>query len=209
MTRFFGVLRSRTTVARAATCTGIPRPRTTVARVATCTLVTFLIGAAASGSNQAVRLDAGEYRWWPIYVRQVPTQVNCHFEVLNGPQTVHAELVPQDQFHAFIRRKNYEKLTATGAAKNGFFSQIIPTRGNYAVVIINEKNAPTAIVSLSIETNINPSAGLVRTLPPRRRLTVILVSFAIFFVAIGWSGWRLIQAMTRGAGHGQKFNSEG
>jgi hypothetical protein len=202
----------RATGARVARCAGILWSRTTVARVATCTLVPLLLApmllaAAGSGSNQAIRLDAGEYRWWPIYVRQAPTQVNCHFEVLNGAQTVHAELVPQDQFHAFIRRKSYQKLTATGAAKNGFFSQIIPMRGNYAVVIINEKNAPTAIVSLSIETNINPTAGLVRTLPPRRRLTVILVSFAIFFVSIGWSGWRLIQAMTRGTRQGQNFDS--
>ena len=171
----------------------------------------LLLAAAGSGSgsdsNQAIRLDAGEYRWWPIYVRQVPTQVNCRFEVLNGAQTVHAELVPQDQFRAFIRRRNYEKLVTTGDAKNGSFSQIITARGNYAVVIINEKNAPTAVVSLSIETTINPSAGRARTLPPRRRLTVILVSFAIFFVSIGWSGWRLIQAMTRETGNGQNFNS--
>jgi hypothetical protein len=160
--------------------------------------IAVLLATAASGSNQAVRLDAGEYKWWPIYVRQAPMQVNCRFEVLNGAQTVHAELVPQDQFHAFIRRKDYEKLVTTGDTKNGFFSQIIPTRGNYAVVIINEKNAPAALVSLSIETNLNPSAGIARTLPPRRRLTVILVSFAIFFVSIGWSGRRLIQAMTRG-----------
>lgn len=161
--------------------------------------IALLLAAAGPGGNQAVRLDAGEYRWWPVYVRQVPMQVNCRFEVLNGAQTVHAELVPQDEFRAFIRRKNYEKLVSTDDTKNGFFSQIIPTRGNYAVVIINKKNAPAAIVSLSIETTLNPSgAGLARTLSPDRRLVVILVSFAIFFVSIGWSGHRLIRAMSRG-----------
>jgi len=159
----------------------------------------FLLAAAGSG-NQAVRLDGGEYRWWPIYVRQVPMQVNCRFEVLNGAQTVHAELVPQDQFRSFIRRRSYEKLVSTGDTKNGSFSQIVPQRGDYAVVIMNRKNAPVAIVSLSIETTLNPAgAGIARTLPPGRRLAVILVSFAIFFVSIGWSGHKLIQAMARGA----------
>ncbi len=163
--------------------------------------IALLLAAAGSGSNQAVRLDGGEYRWWPVYVRQAPMQVNCRFEVLNGARTVHAELVPQDQFHAFIRRKSYEKLVSTGDTKNGFFSQIIPKRGNYAVVIINKKNAPAAVVSLSIETTVNPSgSALARTLPPHRRLTVILVSFAIFFLSVGWSGHKLIQAMSRGTG---------
>src|SRR5579884_2372205 len=161
--------------------------------------IALLLAAAGPGGNQAVRLDGGEYRWWPVYVRQVPMQVNCRFEVLNGVRTVHAELVPQDQFHAFLRRRNYEKLVATGDAQNGSFSQIIPTRGNYAVVIINGKNAPAAIVSLSIQTTLNPSGpGLARTLPPGRRLAVILVSFAIFFVSIAWSGHRLIKAMAKG-----------
>jgi hypothetical protein len=162
--------------------------------------IALLLATGGSGSSQAVRLDAGEYRWLPVYVRQVPMQVNCRFEVLNGGGTVHAELVPQDQFHAFIRHRKYEKLVATGDTKNGFFSQIIPTRGNYAVVIINGKNAPAAVVSLSIETTLNPSGrGLARTLPPRRRLVVILISFLIFFVSIGWSGHRLIRAMARDA----------
>lgn len=158
----------------------------------------LLLAAAGSGSSQAVRLDAGEYRWLPIYIRQTPVEVNCRFKVLNGVQTVHAELVPQDQFDAFVRRRSYEKLVSTGNTKDGSFSRIIPKRGNYAVVIMNQKNAPAALVSLSIETSVNPSgAGAAHTLPPGRRLTVILVSFAIFFVSIGWSGHLLIQAMTR------------
>lgn len=158
----------------------------------------ILLAAAASGSSQAIRLEPGEFRWWPIHVRQTPMEIQCRFEVLKGGATVRAELVPQDEFRAFVRRRNYENMASTGTTSNGAFNRIIGDRGDYAVVIMNEADAPTAIVSLNIETNANPTGpGVAWMLPARRRLVVILISFAIFFVSVGWSGHRLIQAMRK------------
>jgi hypothetical protein len=124
--------------------------------------------------------------------------VICRFRVVKGAATVHAELAPRDEFRAFARRRSYEKLTATGETTNGFFSQILSEPGDYSVILINAENAPAALVSFSIETRLNPtSPGVARTLPPERRLVVILISFAIFFASAGWSGHRLIRAMKK------------
>ncbi|HWD97620.1 MAG TPA: hypothetical protein VG345_01225, partial [Bryobacteraceae bacterium] len=145
-----------------------------------------------------IRLDAGEYRWFPIHVSHAPVEVTCRFRVVKGTATVHAELAPRSEFRAFIRRRSYGKLVATGETANGFFSQVLSEPGDYAVILINAENAPQALVSFSIESRLNPtSPGIARTLPPERRLVVILISFAIFFASAGWSGHRLIRAMKK------------
>jgi len=66
------------------------------------------------------------------------------------------------------------------------------------VVIVNRKNAPAVTVSLEVATDVNPSpSGVARELPPGRRLMVILISFAIFFVTVTWSGIKLMRAVTK------------
>jgi hypothetical protein len=157
-----------------------------------------ILAVAATSSTQGVRLDAGEYRWWPVHVSHAPVEVTCRFRVVKGMSTVHAELAPRSEFRAFARRRKYEKLVATGETVNGFFSEVLANPGDYAVILINAENAPAADVSFSIEIRTNPTApGDARTLPPERRLIVILVSFAIFFASAGWSGHRLIRAMKK------------
>ncbi len=157
-------------------------------------------GSAGPGASQAIRIDAGEFRWWPLHVRKAPSEIICRFEVLHGAGTVHAELLGEHEFRQFVRGRPYDKLIGTPAAANAQFSQIVQDRGDYAVVIMNNAGAPPAIVSMYIETRLaTESGGIARTLPPERRLAVILISFAIFFISAGWSGLRLIRAMKNAA----------
>ena len=61
---------------------------------------------AQSGQHSTPKpfqLAPGDYRWVPFTVRQVPTQVDCKFEVLGGDGTVHAELLPMGEFRLFSR----------------------------------------------------------------------------------------------------------
>lgn len=163
-------------------------------------LLAAAAGPGVSGSSQAIRLDPGEFRWWPLHVRKAPSEIDCRFEVLRGGATVHAELLRQYDFRQFVRRRPYEKLTGTAQGGNGSFSQIVPDRGDYAVVIMNRASAPVAVVSMYIEAKVSAEgSGIARTLAPGRRLAVILISFAIFFVSAGWSGHRLIRGMKNSA----------
>jgi hypothetical protein len=153
-------------------------------------------GPDVTSSNQAIRIPTGEYKWWPLHVRKAPSEIDCRFEVLHGDATVHAELLHEYDFRQFVRHRPYEKITETPAGSRASFSQLVPDRGDYAVVIINKAGAPPAIISMFIEAKVSPEGGrIARTLAPARRLAVILISFAIFFVSAGWSGHRLIRAM--------------
>jgi len=73
---------------------------------------------------------------------------------------------------------------------------MVDARGQYAVVVQNRAGAPPAMVSLEVRTDLNPNADVVaKTLPPERRLVVILISFAIFFITVTWSGIKLVRAI--------------
>jgi hypothetical protein len=162
-------------------------------------LALFLLAAVSEPPPQPVqsfRLEAGDFRWIPFTVRQTPTGVDCRFDVVSGGATVHAELLPMSEFRLFDRGREHDTMAITPTAKSAEFRRIIDTRGQYAVVIVNEKGAQPVTVSLHVETNVNPSgADVARTLSPERRLTVIALSFAFFFITVSWSSRKLILAM--------------
>jgi hypothetical protein len=162
-------------------------------------IVLLLSGLAAGAQEtaQPFRLEAdGDYRWQKITIRQTPSQVDCHFEVLSGSPSVHLELLPMSEFRQFDRGEEHDTLVVTPDGRSGDFRRIIDVKGEYAAVVRNGKRAPPATVSFEVRTTVNPNIrDTARTLPPRRRLTVILISFAFFFVTVTWSARRLLRAM--------------
>jgi hypothetical protein len=153
--------------------------------------------APASDASEPFRLDADDFRWIPIKARQTPLEVECHFEVVKGNPTVHMELLPMSEFRLFDRGEDHDTMAATPNGHTGDFRRIIDTRGQYAVVVKNAHDAQPVSVILRVRTNLNPEADVAQTLSPQRRLTVILISFAAFFVTIAWSGRKLLSSMRR------------
>ena len=158
----------------------------------------FAQDSPAPDNAQTFQLAPGDFRWVEFTVRQTPTEVDCRYQVVTGQPTVHAELLPRGEFRQLYRGREHQAMTATPAARSGNFRQIIAEKGQYALVLINERGAPPAAVSLDFRTTINPrTQDIARGLPPQRRLTVILISFAVFFVTVAWTGRKLIRAMSR------------
>jgi hypothetical protein len=155
------------------------------------------LAAGAQEKVQPFRLAPdGDYRWQKITIRQTPFQVDCRFEVLSGSPTVHLELLPMSEFRQFDRGLEHDTLVVTPDGRSGHFRRIIDVRGEYAAVVRNGKRAPAATVSFEVRTTVNPDArDTARTLSPQRRLTVILISFAFFFVSVTWSARKLLRAM--------------
>ncbi len=153
-------------------------------------------GAGPQEKGQLLRLQPRDFRWVPFTIRQTPAEVDCKFEVVNGNGSVHVELLPLSEFRLFDRGEDHETLAVTPNARSGDFRRILETPGKYAVVVVNADGASPVSVSLQLRTDVNPdSKDVARTLPPGRRLTVILISFAFFFATAGWSGRKLRQAM--------------
>lgn len=149
----------------------------------------------AQDGGQPFRLEAGDFRWVPFTVRQTPSEVDCHFEVIRGNPSVHIELLPMGEFRLFSRGREHDTMALTPNGRSGEFRRIVDVRGQYAVVVENARGAPPATVLLRVRTSLNPGADVARTLSPARKLTVILISFAFFFVTVAWSGRKLMRAM--------------
>ena len=167
-------------------------------RTATTALLFLAAAAFAAEQPQAFRLAPGDFRWVEFTVRQVPTLVECRYSVVSGGATVRAELLPRSEFTALYRGREHHAMTTTPASSNGSFRQVVDEPGRYALVLLNEPKAAPAMVSLDFRTEINPrNDEIARALPAGRRLTVILISFAVFFVTAGWSGRALLRATRR------------
>ncbi len=157
------------------------------------TLFAFLLPAAP---DQSFRLEPGDFRWFPLTVKKTPTTIDCRFDVLEGDPSVHAELLPMSEFRRFDRGRDHETLAVTTKARTGEFRRVIQNGGQYAVIVVNDRKARAAVVSLRVATDIKPDADdVARTLPPGRRLTVVLAGLAFFFVTVTWAARRLVLAM--------------
>jgi hypothetical protein len=159
-------------------------------------LAMFPVAAPAQDNAQSFRLAPGDFRWVEFTIRQTPAEVECRYQVLTGQPTVHAELLPRGEFRQLYRGREHHAMTSTPPAASGNFRQVIAAKGQYALVLLNERGAPPATVSLDFRTTIDPRPGdISRGLSPQRRLTVILLSFAVFFVTVAWTGRKLLRAM--------------
>ena len=154
---------------------------------------------SATPTPQAMRLEPGDYRWVPFTVKQIPTEADCRFEVLQGGPSVHLELLPMGEFRAFSRNKEHETLAVSPDSMKGAFRRMIDRPGQYAVVLKNSSKSEPVVVSLEFSTNLNPNANVVaQELPPHKRLMVILISFGVFFAMVSWSGVQLIRGLKSG-----------
>src|SRR5262249_45901862 len=141
-------------------------------RISTTMMPTFAIALllAAAGSpdtGQPFRLAPGDFRWVPFTVRQVPSEVDCQFEVVSGNASVHLELLPMSDFRLFNRGQEHDTMAVTPEGRTGGFRRIIDSRGQYAVVVQNDRGAPPATVLLRVRTKLNPGADVAQTLSPR------------------------------------------
>ena len=160
-------------------------------------LLALLAGTATAATGQtAFRIEPGDFRWLPFTVNQIPTEVDCRFEVIQGDASVHMELLPMSEFQLLNKGREHDTLAVSDDARSGAFRRIVDTRGQYAVALVNKRGARPAMVSLELHTDLNPNADVVaKMLPPERRLVVILISFGIFFVTVTWSGIKLVRAI--------------
>jgi hypothetical protein len=149
---------------------------------------------AAVLTDDVYQLPAGEWRWVRFEIRHRPATAQCHFETTGGE--VHAELISRPDLELFREHKQHDTLALTDTQKAGAFNHYIQDPGEYAVVVQNPGSQPVA-VHLTVALSFGAAGPESRYLSPSRRLTVILVSFAMFFAIVSFSARALLRAMKR------------
>jgi hypothetical protein len=161
--------------------------------------VLLLLAAQAFGSavltDDVYQLPAGEWRWVPFEIHRRPVTAECHFEAVGGGEA-RAELVTRSDIELIWKHKQHDALAFSGSGRTGGFSHYLEDPGEYAVVVENEGSQPVA-VHLNVALSFGTPKPVSRYLSPTRQLTVILVSFVMFFGIVTFSARALLKAMKR------------
>jgi hypothetical protein len=159
----------------------------------------LLVATSAFGSavltDDVYQLPAGDWRWVRFEIRQRPATAECRFEALGGGD-VRAELVSRPELELFKEHRRHDALASTEPRNAGAISQYIEEPGEYAVIIENTDSHAVAI-HLNVSLSFGVAKPVSRFLSPARRLTVILVSFAMFLAIVTFSARALLRAMKR------------
>ena len=160
----------------------------------------FLLSATSASSvvltDDVFQIPAEEWRWIRFDIRQRSATVDCHFDTVGGGDA-RAELVSRSELERIREHKQHDALASTDPGRQGALSHYIDEAGEYAVVIENAGERPAA-VHLNVALDFAAPRPVSRSLSPERRLTVILVSFAMFFAIVTLSARALLRAMKRG-----------
>jgi hypothetical protein len=148
--------------------------------------------------DEVYRIPAGEWRYVEVSLMQQPAMLSAEIESQAGSREVRAALLRREDLNRLRNDHPYGVLTSTDPAPSGQLRYYVRDPGDYAVVLDNRDSDAPATVHLRVWLDF---ASLPRRdagrLSPQRQLTVILVSFALFFGIVTWSARRLLQAVRK------------
>lgn len=128
-----------------------------------------------------------------MHIANWPATLDLSFAVKNG-SPVRVELVASRDLNRFVRGKTYEFLIRLSSRASSQFQQLVPDKGDYDIILINEGSQNSAInVSAAVQFAREPDVA--RYVSPQRRAIVITVSVAVFLIGLIWSGLALLRAM--------------
>lgn len=127
--------------------------------------------------------------------KQLPVNVDCKFHAEKGSH-VRVELLTEENLEALRRGESHDFITAS---TSGALHQEIGVPGTFALVVMNDDKAQPAEVALRLSLDFSAkNLNLPRTLSPRRKFTVILMSFLGFITIVTLSARQLLKAMWGG-----------
>jgi hypothetical protein len=153
--------------------------------------------------NEVVRIPAGDWRYVEVGLKQRPAFVSADYTVEAGSGEVRLALVERDQLERLPGKPGTGAppdgaLAITASGRSGRLRYRVRMRGEYAVVIDNRLGARAAAAHLRVSLDFGARPGPeVTRLSPVRQLTVIAITFAVFFAIVSYSARRLLQGIRR------------
>ena len=143
--------------------------------------------------NEDYRIAARDWQWAPVSLKQQPGMIAAHFQVHPGSPEVRLVLMRRQD----LDEMPHGSLAQTEPGSSGSLGHYIHDLGDYALVVDNRDGDAPADVHLSVWVDFSQRRHSVETLTPQRQLTVILLSFAVFFGIVTWSTRRLLRAVRK------------
>jgi hypothetical protein len=146
--------------------------------------------------DEVYTIPPAEWRYVPMELKQTPVALSCDFEVAGNGLPVRVALLSQADLERLRADQPHGFLAASPPATRGSFGFGLHHPGTYAVVVDNRALRSPVRVHLRVSLDFSGRAGeTIQYLSPQRRLTVILISFAVFFGIVTWSARKLLAAV--------------
>jgi hypothetical protein len=161
-----------------------------------------LLAAAASTHVQliddVVRVPAGDWRYVEVALKQRTAFVSADYQVESHSPAIRLALLRRDDLERMRNQMPEGALAVTGQAPSGHIRYRVPERGVYVVLVDNRASSQPAAVQLlvALDFGVRPGPPVTR-LSPQRQITVIVISFAVFFAIATYSARRLLRGIRR------------
>ena len=145
------------------------------------------------------QIPAGQWRYIELGLRQKPAFVAADFEVKSGPSAVRLALMRREDMERLREDRPSGVLAATDPGGSGQLRYQVGVAGDYILLIDNRMSPgrPTeAHLRVSLDFGRVPGPAITRLSVPRQ-ITVIAISFAVFFAIAGFSARRLLRGINR------------
>jgi hypothetical protein len=147
--------------------------------------------------DEVYQIPAGEWRYVELGLKQQPATVLADFRSMAGSHQIRVALMRREDLEHLRNGLAHGVIAVTPAADNGALIHHVGVPGEYVLVVDNLGENPAAVhLKIRLDFSAMRSPPVTR-ISPERRLTVVLVSFSVFFGIVTWSARRLLRAVRR------------
>ena len=160
-------------------------------------LILLAVSSQVNLLDDVVQIPAGHWYYFPLGLRQKPAFVAADFEVKSGSDLVRLALMRREDMERLRDNRPSGVLAATDSARSGQLRYQIGVAGDYILLIDNRlsPDRPTE-AHLRVSLDFSRAGGpAVTRLSVPRQITVIAISFAVFFAIAGFSARRLLRGI--------------
>jgi hypothetical protein len=146
--------------------------------------------------NEVYRIPPNEWRYVEVGLKQHPGLVSANFTASEAGSQVRLALMRREELERLRNGLPHGVLAVSATGNLGALNEYIAALGDYVVVVDNLGNAP-AMVHLRIMLDFSRRGPTVTRLSPQRQLTIVAISFAVFFGIVTFSARRLLRNLKR------------
>ena len=144
--------------------------------------------------NDVFRVPAEDWRYVDFSLRPRAALVTAECRSAAGSAPVRIALLRREDLDRLRAGEAHSVIEATPVGLSNHLDYLLREPGDYALVIDNEERAP-ASVHLSVWLDFAQRPPALPQITPVRRMAVILISFAVFFLITGLTARKLLRAL--------------
>jgi len=160
-------------------------------------LLVLAVSTSVNLVDEVYQIPAGEWRYVEVSLQQRPALVSAAYDVRVGSDQVRLVLMRREDLDRLRDDLPHGFLTMTPPGAAGHFAYQVRQPDDY-VVLVDNRAAPSRSATVHLRITLDFAAQSVPqeySLPAERRLTIVLISLAVFAGIATYSARRLLRAM--------------